>query len=268
MPRRNPTWVQLGSVGFGAAGARAGCPRPAAAHAEDADEKARAPRGARRRPARLRPGSRAAHLAEMIPQRREVAGEIPGRGVALLRILGEAAVDDPAQGRGRARGRARDRRLGSSRMIAVSVSAAVSRLPGAPARDHLVQDRAERELVGAGSERACPRACSGDMYPTVPRILPSSVGTSSYEPVCSPALASGPLRDSEVQDLEEAVRRHHEVLGLQVAVDDPEGMGGRERVGQLGGQVERLPRRRRAVGEDSRTVVPRRAPSRCRRPSG
>ena len=91
----------------------------------------------------------AADLAQVILERRQVAGEVSRRAVTLVRLLGQAAVDDPAQSRGRARRGGRDRRL---RVLAddrrQSLGSGVP-LPGALAREHLVEDRAERELVRA-----------------------------------------------------------------------------------------------------------------------
>ena len=62
----------------------------------------------------------------MVADAREIPGQILRRRVAVLGILGEAPLDDPAQ-RHRRRGRGRRQGSGSSRMIAVIVSGPVAR---------------------------------------------------------------------------------------------------------------------------------------------
>ena len=54
-------------------------------------------------------------------------------------------------------------------------------------------------------------------------------------------------RETEVEDLGVAVLRQKDVLGLDVAVDDPLLVGSREPLRNLPGDVERPPRRERAV---------------------
>jgi len=43
------------------------------------------------------------------------------------------------------------------------------------------------------------------------------------------------LGEAEVEDLDEAVPGHHDVLGLEIPVDDPRGVGLGEAVGDLRG---------------------------------
>src|SRR5262249_47311024 len=56
-------------------------------------------------------------------------------------------------------------------------------------------------------------------------------------------------REAEVQDLDPAIARHENVVGLQVAVDDTSVMGGREAERNLLGAFERAPQRERAPRE-------------------
>ena len=70
--------------------------------------------------------ARAGGLGEAPAQHLELAREVLRGGVALLRVLGQAALDDPAE-RGGSRGAAWRSGSASSRMMAVSVSAAESR---------------------------------------------------------------------------------------------------------------------------------------------
>ena len=53
--------------------------------------------------------------------------------------------------------------------------------------------------------------------------------------------------DPEVEDLGPAVVRQEDVVGLDVAVDDAAGVRGREAVGDLGGDLDRLLGRERAA---------------------
>src|SRR5450755_3673637 len=64
-------------------------------------------------------GIAATCIGKPVADRCKVAGQIPGRSVALLRILGEAPLDDPKEG---------CRRLGSSLRMAAMISAWL--LPG------------------------------------------------------------------------------------------------------------------------------------------
>ena len=57
------------------------------------------------------------------------------------------------------------------------------------------------------------------------------------------------LGDAEVQDLDESLRRHHDVLGLQVAVDDTDDMRGGQGAGQLDSDVEGRANRHRSPGQ-------------------
>ena len=57
------------------------------------------------------------------------------------------------------------------------------------------------------------------------------------------------LREAEVEDLDAAVPRHEDVLGLQVAVDDPFLVRRGEAVGDLDRLFDRLAHRQRAAGK-------------------
>src|SRR5262249_6529103 len=94
---------------------------------------------------------RARDLGEVAAGGQQIAREVLGGGVALLGVLGEAALDDPSQGGRSFRvqlsdglgllSQDRDERLGAGLPV-----------EGALARRHLIEDRAERELVGAEVE--------------------------------------------------------------------------------------------------------------------
>ena len=96
-----------------------------------------------------------------------------------------------------------------------------------------------------------PRACSGDMYAAVPRMMPCSViagevivgdcdRSCAAEAPDAPAAGSIALARPEIEDLDRAVRTHFHVGGFQIAMDDAELVRGLEGVGDLAGDGEDL----------------------------
>ena len=201
---------------------------------------------------------RAAGLHEVLAELAQVAGEVERRGVALGRVLGEAAaLDQPPHGRGHVRVEAGDR-LG--RVLDDRGEGLGARLP--PERRssgrELVQDRAERELVATvvdgatagllrrhvahGAEHDAGRGLRGG------RVGPGRRGR--VEPLLSLARrVRAQLGEAEVEQLHEAVVRHHHVLGLEVAVDDAGGVRLREPVRHLRADLEDAPHGQRAAVE-------------------
>ena len=119
-------------------------------------------------------------------------------------------------------------------MIAVSVSAVVAALERALARGHLVEDRAERELVGPEVERLA----AGLLRRHVADRAEHRAGLRRLrgrEVRGLLRLRLQELREAEVEDLDGPVLRDHHVLGLQVPVDDP----GRVRLGEAVGHLVR-----------------------------
>ena len=95
-------------------------------------------------------------------------------------------------------------------------------------REHLEQHAPERPDVGPPID-LFPFACSGDMYAAVPRITPCiviagdvSVGMLVTSIRLKPDRHFGldRLRESEVEDFDDAVRAELDVGGLEVAMDD------------------------------------------------
>ena len=77
-------------------------------------------------------------------------------------------------------------------------------------------------------------------------------------PGLAPVARHGPeRREAEVEDLHAPPSVHHDVAGLDVAVDDPARMRGRERVGDLQDDVHGLGDLRRALLEKRRQRAPR-----------
>ena len=142
-------------------------------------------------------------------------------------------------------------------------------LEGRAPGHHLVEHRAEGELVGAVVHRTparllgrhVPDRAHDDARGGVGR--PQDVGPGRHlrdvlagRPLVTAAVAAQ-LGEAEVEDLHVAVARQHHVLGLEVAVDDAGGVRAGEPVGQLAGDVEHLPGRQRELGANQ--VAQRRA---------
>ena len=186
----------------------------------------------------------------MIADALQVAGKIPGRGVPLVGVLGEQTLDDPAHGsRGLrcelAQGLGllpddRDERLGARLALECAL-----------ARRHLVEDRAERELVGAVVDGLAARLFGRH----VPGRAHDGAGLrrrrdrgGKHGGVLRDRF--GELREPEVEDLDVAVLRDHQVLGLQIPVDDSGRVRLGEALGDLDAVVEQLFRRQGIARDD------------------
>ena len=107
---------------------------------------------------------------------------------------------------------------------------------------HLVEHDAEAEQVVRTSS-ASPRACSGDMYATVPTVPGPVTGARAWSPAgrCDSPAAAGPeLGHPEVEDLGRRAG-HEDVGGLDVAVDDAPARGRRQGVGDLDAELRSCP---------------------------
>ena len=97
------------------------------------------------------------------------------------------------------------------------------------------------------SERAstvCPRACSGDMYCTVPitkpgRVCSSSVVVPAWRSA-APELRLGEFGNPEVQHLRITIRPKHDVFGFDVAMHDAGLVRGSQRRSYLHGNFQRV----------------------------
>ncbi len=101
--------------------------------------------------------------------------------------------------------------------------------------------------MSARASTASPSACSGDRYSGVPKMTPACVSASPPDCGC------GHLRDAEVEDLDDVALPvaldQHDVLGLEVAMDDAGGVRVLEPAQDLAMDRER-PRGRHRPGRD------------------
>ena len=204
----------------------------------------------RRRDGRRPPARDARELREMRLRGPQVARQVFGRRVTLGRALGETSLDDPANRRRDLRGNGRDgfRFLANDRREHLGPRLARER---AAARGHLVEHRAQRELVGTEIEGAAAR------------LLGRHVGDGSHHDarfggrahgrrgrlLARLGLRGGHLRQPEVEDLHEAVLRDHHVFGLQIPVHDPRPVRLGQPLGHLGGERDQPLHGERPVGE-------------------
>ena len=86
-------------------------------------------------------------------------------------------------------------------------------LEGKPARQHLIKHNASGVDIGTGIDMAAPGLLWGD-------IMHGANGLLGHG-----NLGSGGTGDAEVRHLNAAVPEHHDVLGLDVPVDDAPAMG-------------------------------------------
>ena len=103
--------------------------------------------------------------------------------------------------------------------------------------------------MSARASTASPSACSGDRYSGVPKMTPACVSASPPDCGC------GHLGDAEVEDLDDVALAvaldEHDVVGLEVAVDDAGGVRVLEAAQDLADDLERA-RRRHRPGRDRR----------------
>ena len=192
----------------------------------------------------------------MARERLEGEGEVGGRLEAFGGTLFEAVVNDLVQP---------DRHAGVGRrnLGGILLRDGGHRLgrgfsrEGPTAREHLVEDRAERKNV-----RAMVRGLAA-------HLLGRHVADRSHDRarlgrgdggrgLRAVARAAGDAGEAEVENLDVTGFRHEDVLGLQVAVDDSLPVRGRQAVGNLDAVLDGLPDGQRSGRE------PRRAASRPR----
>ena len=164
---------------------------------------------------------------------RKTECDVPGRLESTLAVLLEAVFDDPLERRGDVSPRLRElgRLPHQDRRHRLGVRVSLERLP---AREQLVENRPEREDVRTVIDRE-PFHLLGRHVAHRPHDHPGLRVARARRGARLLALRDGldPLRQPEVEDLEMAVSRNEEVLGLQVPVDDALLMGGGESLRDL-----------------------------------
>ena len=215
----------------------------------------RAPRPRRRR-RRASAGAASTGSSSSAASSASIDGE---RASRLERQPAQQRAPDPARHAAVLRGRRRTRRSMTLSASATTVSPSNGRLPV----QRLVERDAEAELIACGRRAACPRNCSGAMYAGVPTSTPVWVSGSSGCPrraqrrarraarrrvgvggaatrrgvdslrrvasdalarPCDPAWRARPKSMTRARPV--GVEQH--VVGLEVAVDEPGGVRGRE----------------------------------------
>ena len=178
----------------------------------------------------------------------EIPREITGRLVALLRLLGETAANDPRQrfGRRRTHGREGLRLLFQNRGERLDRGRA---LEGPAARGHLVEDGPEGELVGAVVDRLSGRLLRRHVADR-PENDAGARLLSRGQDLTSVGERRRGFGQAEIENLHETLGGHHDVLGLQVPVNDARCV----RLGEAGGDLradrKRLLRRQRAARQE------------------
>jgi hypothetical protein len=118
-------------------------------------------------------------------------------------------------------------------------------LERAPSREHLVEDRAEGEDVGARVGGLALDLLRRHVAQRAHDDAGLGAGARRREIGLRPRAALGlrQLGEAEVEDLDPPVLRHEDVLGLQIPVDDALVVRGRQAMRDLDRVVDRLPRR-------------------------
>ena len=110
----------------------------------------------------------------------------------------------------------------------MATETAESPVEGQAPRQHLIEHHARGVDVGARVDPVAPRLLGGDVVHRSERLLREGL------PLVFQA------RDAEVCDLHAPVAQHHDVLGLDVAVDDAAAVRVGECAHDLGDEVHRL----------------------------
>ena len=121
------------------------------------------------------------------------------------------------------------------------------RLRGMASREHLVEENAEREDVGARIDGLA--LCLLGRH--VGR-RPGKVSFTRFGDGGSLALHQGShwFRETEVEHFDPPILGHHDVVGLQIPVNDALGVRGRHRVRKWDGELEETTWRKRALRQN------------------
>ena len=179
----------------------------------------------------------------MLARARKISRQITREAVAVIRVFRQAAFDNPANGRGNGGVQLGNRRwlLADDRRQRFGHGRTVK---GALGGEHLVEDGAERELigscVGARAARLLGRHIANCAQHHTRRSPDAGVCFG-----CELILRRirDPLGKAEVEDLGEPVDRDADVLRFQIAVDEAGLVSFCQSFGDLAGDLERAAQR-------------------------
>ncbi len=188
---------------------------------------------ARRRAARGR-GRAGMPVGERVERKREIAGGLEPEVGRLL----DAPLDDPSQRRGHGVGQ-----LGRIR-LEHRIDGGNPRITTERRRagDHLVEDRAEGEDIGAVVDGLTANLLGRHVAQRAHGHTGLGQGRDRR---CRPRvqrLGRRQLGDAEIQDLGPPVALQEQVLGLEIAVHDAAGVGGGQRLGDGDANLDGLAR--------------------------
>ena len=233
-------------------GRRHGRPRTIAVASAERTTRRMPPRGAAQVSSSPAGGASGKSPGDRAANSRATSPALPGRPRAAWPAAGPPGPRAPA---GSPAGAARSGG-GRCRATRCRVSSEIAAAEGGAAGQQLVEQRAQREEVGAGVDRGRRGPARATWRGGCRAPRPCAVSESPRSPPESDGLG-----DAEVEDLGVAVRGDHHVLGLEIAMDEPGGMGRGEPLGDLA----RQPHGARRGGQPRRQqlaqrLAPRRTP--------
>ena len=161
----------------------------------------------------------------------------PHSGNAALRSFSSAFVDDLFQLRREFRiHRAKLEQVFDSESPRCTTAAVLPGKPSGPSPSRTAPRRTKTNRCVHPAPR--PRACSGDMYATVPTAAPGLVSNvppshRRHRRDTSPRATRSQLCQTKIKNLGVSPLRHEDVRWLDVAVNDSFGVRGFERVGNF-----------------------------------
>ena len=180
----------------------------------------------------------------MVAQLAKLAIQVAGGIVALGRLLLKQPFDDPSQ-RGGHGGRQGFGIFANNGRHGLGLGAAPKRpLPGS----QFVKNEAERKLIGLRGEiRLSTRLLGAHVGNRANRSAGVGEGPFSRidraRRVIGANLAVRRFGQAEIQNLDPAIARNQDIVGLQVAMDDAGGVSGGEAVAHLHRDIQEFARR-------------------------
>ncbi len=197
-------------------------------------------------------------LGRMVAKIAQVLVKVVGRTVSARRLLGETAVDDPAQRGGHALVEGR-RIFANDGGHGLDRAALHERMPS---RGELVEDEPKGKLVGVEIDLlakrllgthiaggAHDRADMGQARGAAARRYEAHGGFAAGDGIDDAAVGFLPMRQSKIDDFDAAFGGEHDVFGLQVSMDEAGGVCGGQAVGYLCSEIGEFSDRDALAGE-------------------